>query len=453
MANETETYPWERMRSLADSGDGASLETYLSSLEPREAVRAILRLEPDAQAKVLTTLSPAEAADLIEDVPDEQAADIIENMQPKDAAEIVNEMMSDEQADLLAELKEDNAQAILEEMEVEEAEEARELARYADDVAGGLMITEFFKFHEGVTAGEALDKINEMAEDIDEHFKRYAYVVSPLDRVVGVIQVRDLVLSPRYKPVADVMVPSLFVTDETPLSELKSFFDARPFAAVPVVDRRGRLLGIVRQSAVQTALSEQAERDMLRMQGIVGGDEIRDLPTVTRFRRRISWLSVNILLNIAAASVIALYIDTLSAVIALAVFLPIISDMSGCSGNQAVAVSMRELTLGIVKPFEVFRVWLKEISVGALNGLTLGILLGGVAWAWKGNPALGLVVGGALALNTMVAVSIGGTVPLLLKRFGVDPAVASGPILTTVTDICGFFLVLSFATLMLAHLT
>ncbi|MDH3239022.1 MAG: magnesium transporter, partial [Alphaproteobacteria bacterium] len=173
----------------------------------------------------------------------------------------------------------------------------------------------------------------------------------------------------------------------------------------------------------------------------------------TRFRRRISWLSVNILLNVAAASVIAVYIDTLGAVIALAVFLPIISDMSGCSGNQAVAVSMRELTLGIVKPFEVFRVWLKEISVGALNGLALGILLGGVAWAWKGNPALGLVVGGALALNTLVAVSIGGTVPLLLKRWGVDPAVASGPILTTVTDICGFFLVLSFATLMLAHLT
>jgi len=453
MANEIETYPWERMRDIANTGDVSGLEAYLDSLEPSEAVRAILRLDPAAQEKVLTTLSPAASADLMEDVPDEQAADILENMQPKDAAEIVNEMVSDEQADLLAKLEEGNARAILREMTVEDAEEARELARYADDVAGGLMVTEFFKFHEDVSVGEALDAINAMAEDIDEYFKRYAYVVSALDRVVGVVEVRDLVLSPRYMPVADVMVPSLFVTNEPPLSELKSFFDARSFAAVPVVDRRGRLLGIVRRAGVQAALSEQAERDMLRMQGIVGGDEIRDLPTATRFRRRISWLSVNILLNVAAASVIALYIDTLGAVIALAVFLPIISDMSGCSGNQAVAVSMRELTLGIVKPFEVFRVWAKEISVGALNGVALGVLLGGVAWAWKGNPALGLVVGGALALNTMVAVSIGGTVPLLLKRFGIDPAVASGPILTTVTDICGFFLVLSFATLMLSHLT
>ena len=138
--------------------------------------------------------------------------------------------------------------------------------------------------------------------------------------------------------------------------------------------------------------------------------------------------------------------------IALAVFLPIISDMSGCSGNQAVAVSMRELSLGLIKPFEASRVWLKEVSVGLVNGLVLGVLLGLAAFLWKGNVALGLVVASAMALNTVVAVSIGGTVPLLLKRFKFDPALASGPILTTITDMCGFFLVLSFATMMLARL-
>jgi magnesium transporter len=139
-------------------------------------------------------------------------------------------------------------------------------------------------------------------------------------------------------------------------------------------------------------------------------------------------------------------------VIALAVFLPIISDMSGCSGNQAVAVSMRELSLGLVRPLDAFRVWLKEIGVGLINGLVLGLLLGTAAWIWKGNTALGLVVATAMALNTVVAVSIGGTVPLLLKRLKFDPALASGPILTTITDMCGFFFVLSFATLMLAKL-
>jgi magnesium transporter len=159
---------------------------------------------------------------------------------------------------------------------------------------------------------------------------------------------------------------------------------------------------------------------------------------------------VNILLNIAAASIIAINQDVLTSVIALAVFLPIISDMSGCSGNQAVAVSMRELSLGVVRPSEAFRVWMQEIAVGVINGVVLGLLIGLAAWLWKGSVQLGLVVGGALALNTVVAVSLGGTVPLLLKRFGVDPALASGPILTTVTDMMGFFLALSFASIMLS---
>ena len=173
------------------------------------------------------------------------------------------------------------------------------------------------------------------------------------------------------------------------------------------------------------------------------------MPVWLRSRRRLSWLSVNIVLNVAAASVIAVYQETLQAAIALAIFLPMISDMSGCSGNQAVAVSLRELSLGVLRPNEFLRVWLKEASLGVINGIALGVLIGVVAAVWQGSVALGFVVGGALALNTLVAVSIGGTVPLLIRRLGQDPALASGPVLTTVTDVCGFFLALSFATLAL----
>ena len=212
------------------------------------------------------------------------------------------------------------------------------------------------------------------------------------------------------------------------------------------------LLGVVLRHDVEEALTERADNDYLKTQGIVGGEELRTMPLWRRSGRRLSWLSINIVLNILAASIIAIYQDTLAALIALAVFLPIISDMSGCSGNQAVAVSMRELSLGLVKPNEVGRVWLKEIGVGFINGLILGALLGFAAWLWKGNLVLGVVVAAAMAANTVVAVSIGGTVPLLLKRLKVDPALASGPILTTITDMCGFFLVLSLASLTLATL-
>jgi magnesium transporter len=232
---------------------------------------------------------------------------------------------------------------------------------------------------------------------------------------------------------------------------LFDFFERHHYLGVPVVDDAGRLLGIVQRAAVVEARSERHDSDFLKTQGIIS-EEIRTMPLLRRSRRRLAWLSVNIVLNIIAASVIAMFQDTLSAVIALAVFLPIISDMSGCSGNQAVAVSLRELSLGLIRVEELLRVWIKEITVGLLNGIALGVLIGLVAWLWQGNPFLGLVVGLALGLNTMVAVSIGGIVPLVLKRMQVDPAIASGPLLTTVTDMCGFFLVLGIATLMLQQL-
>jgi magnesium transporter len=208
-------------------------------------------------------------------------------------------------------------------------------------------------------------------------------------------------------------------------------------------------MGVVRRADVEEAVGERADRTFLKVSGIIGGEEIRSMSFGVRATRRLSWLSINIVLNVIAASVIAFYQETLAAVIALAVFLPIISDMSGCSGNQAVAVSLRELTLGLVRPYEVVRVLLKEAGVGVINGVVLGILLGVVAWAWQGNPYLGLVVGGAMGLNTLVAVGLGGTIPLVLQRMRLDPALASGPILTTVTDMCGFFLALSFATMLL----
>jgi magnesium transporter len=244
------------------------------------------------------------------------------------------------------------------------------------------------------------------------------------------------------------MTEAIAVQPTATMRELEDLFDDHPFLGIPVVDPMGVLIGVVSRAALADAMLERTESESLKLQGVIG-DEVRSMPFVLRSRRRLSWLSANIVLNIIAASVISAYEETLAAVIAIAVFLPMVSDMSGCSGNQAVAVSLRELALGIVRPADLMWVWLKEISVGVVNGIVLGFLIGIVAWLWKGNPYLGVVIGAALALNTMIAVSIGGLVPLVLKRFGTDPAVASGPLLTTVTDMAGFFLVLSLATLMM----
>jgi magnesium transporter len=339
-------------------------------------------------------------------------------------------------------------------MEPEQASEAVRLAAYPPDTAGGLMITEFVSYPHATTVQDVIEDLHARGAEYTEYDVQYAYIVSSQGTLVGVLRLRDLLLAARGRPVSDVMIRDpLSVPDDTTLDGLAEFFDAHGFLGVPVIDRGGRLTGVVRRHDVEEALASRSESDFLKAQGIVGGDELRSMRLHRRSFRRLSWLSVNIVLNVIAASVIALYQETIAAVIALAVFLPIISDMSGCSGNQAVAVSIRELTLGLVKPHELIYVLLKEISVGLINGLVLGLLLGAVAWMWKGNAWLGLVAGLALALNTMVAVCIGGAVPLILKGRKFDPALASGPILTTITDMCGFFLVLSLATALLPKLT
>jgi magnesium transporter len=452
MTADTEIQTWERLEALAQAGDAKGLETYVESIGPSEAFRALLRLEPEARERVLTTLSPEEAADLIEEIPEEHAADLIEDLPVEEAASIVSEMESDEQADVLANLDPQDAEAILASMPPEEAADARKLLPYPHDVAGGLMVTEYLSYPDTATVRDVIEDLNQRVEEgLSEDL--HAYVVSAAKRLIGVLDLRDLVLARRDTLLAQLLKPSPQVKADATLDQLEAFFEREDESAVPVVDPHQALLGVVRHEDVAEAIAERSENDYRKTQGIVGGDEIRSLPVVTRSRRRLSWLSVNIVLNLVAASVIAAYEQTLAAVILLAVFLPMVSDMSGCSGNQAVAVSIRELSLGITKPFELLRVWLQEIKVGLINGIVLGTLLAIAATVWKGNPWLGLVIGGALALNTLIAVSLGGTIPLLLKRMKFDPAVASGPILTTITDMCGFFLVLSFATAILPRLT
>ncbi len=445
---ENEKTSWSKLRDLAAAGDRLALEALLDDLPASEAVRALLMLDPEEQRNLLTTLNPSDAADLIDEVPDQQAADLMEQLPAADAASILQELQSDDLADLIGDIESPEAEAILAEMAPGAADEVRRLIEFDPLTAGGLMMTEAFAFVETATVRDVVNQLTSDSTAANRYQNQHPYVVSKTQTLLGVVSLRALLLSPGETPLRSIMIPALSVKPDTSLDDLDAFFDDHDFLCVPVVDEANTLMGVVLRTAVAEAALERADVAQLKIQGIVG-DEFRSMPTLHRAGRRLSWLSINVVLNIVAASVIAMYEETLAALIALAVFLPIVSDMSGCSGNQAVAVSLRELTLGIAKPADLVRVWLKEISVGLINGLALGVILAAAAWLWKGNAFLGLVVGGALAANTILAVSIGGTVPLALKRLGIDPAVASGPILTTITDMVGFFLVLSFAAAMM----
>ena len=446
----TELEPAARLKALV-AHDPVAIDRYLATLSGADVVRAMFRLESEERHAILMAVAPETAAEFIEDVPDEVAADLIEALPVAEAASIVTALPSHEQADVLAEVEDEDMHRILGAMAPESAREARELLSYPPESAGGMMVRQYLAFGPSATAREVLEELTSGARDLSRCLLQYAYVESD-GFLVGVVRTRNLVAAPPATMIGSLMNRPTAVNANADLATVDACLEESEVLSLPVTDDAGRMLGVVEREHVDDALVERATDDHLKSQGIVGGEELRSMPLAERSGRRLSWLSINIVLNMISVSVIALFEETLAAVIALAVFLPIVSDMSGCSGNQAVAVSMRELTLGVVSPRDTLRVWWQEAKVGVLNGLALGVLLGIAAWLWKGNPALGAVVAGALAINTVVAVSIGGTVPLLLKRLGADPAVASGPVLTTVTDMCGFFLVLGIATLALAWL-
>lgn len=444
----------ERLEQLLESEDNASasLTELLSSLDARETARIVCELPVEQQAELLGRLTPEAAVEVLDMLPEVTVVEAVEELPAAVAAAIVHELPSDDQADLIGAMDAAAAAAVLAELADDEAERIAELAAYPEDSAGGLMATEFVALRDIATVETTLRRLRAGATKLRDLDVQYAYVVAKGRVLVGVLRLRDLLIADEEARLSEIMIADpLSIPAEMPLEELMAFFDENAFIGAPVIDDQGRLLGAVSRRAIDEAAEAQATSDYRRSMGVVA-EELRSMPVLRRSRMRLAWLSVNIVLNVVAASVIAFYQDTLSSVIALAVFLPMISDMSGCSGNQSVAVSMRELSLGLLRPTEWLRVWSKEASVGLINGLVLGALLGGVAAIYGGNTWLGLVVGGALGINTLVAVLLGGVIPLALKLVRVDPALASSPLLTTVTDMCGFFAALSLATLLLDKL-
>jgi len=444
---------WEVLGGLIAHGHLSDIQFFMEGIPSKERARAISRLNEEEHIRLLEILGPTIAADILDDLPDAQAADLLEEVKPAAAAAIIEELDSDDRADILGDMDEEATELILEKMAPEEAEEAREMMEFADDSAGGIMIKEYLAYPAHVTLLDIQNDLRENAEKYKNYLVQYIYIIDENESFIGLIRLRDMVLNSGQRKAADIAIKDpICVATDTPIEELQSFFDEFPYLGVPVIDAENKLTGVVIRADVEEAAEEKAQDSFLKSAGIVGGEELRSMPLTKRAFRRLGWLSPNLVLNLISASIIAIYQDTLEAAIALAVFLPIISDMSGCSGNQAVAVSIRELSMGFIEPKEIKRVLFKEVFVGLINGFILGLLLSTVAAIYGGNLYLGLIVGLALFLNTVIAVCLGGLLPLVLKRLKKDPALASGPILTTVTDMCGFFIVLSLASQILSKL-
>jgi magnesium transporter len=369
------------------------------------------------------------------------AEETLAALDPDLAAEIVDELDDDDAADILGELDRNTQEQIL--AAVEDRSEVDRLLRYDEETAGGLMTTHMVTVTDTATAEQALEQIRRQAEEGEDFYQ--VFVVDSQKRLVGTLPFKDLVISRPERPVREFMEEAdIYVTPELDQEEVARLMARYNLPSVPVVDDSGHLLGRVTFDDVIDVVEAETTEDLLKFGG-VSPDEELGASWQTAVRSRLPWLSINLGTAFLAGGVVYSFQHTIQQTLALAVWMPIIAGMGGNAGTQALAVTVRRLALGQL-PVRVFtQVVVKEILVGVINGLAIGTVVGLVATLMGEGYWLGLVVFLAMVGNLIVAGFAGAFIPILLERFGVDPAVASSIFVTTFTDVCGFLLLLGLA--------
>ena len=428
----------ERLAQLLEQSHSADVAAALRDLPVVDQVLAFRLLHPEQAGNVLSELDDQQLLDLVRAMDEVEISGILDRMPPDDAAYVVDE------------LPEEQAEKVLDLMKEEKSEEIQELLEYGEKTAGRIMSPAVLAVHEDLSVSQAIDQVRKAPAAESAHS---LYVVDDHDHLVGVLPLRRLITADPATPVRlicqheDVVsVPA--ETDQEEVARLVAKYD---LVSVPVVDRDHRLLGVITVDDVIDVISEEATEDIQRMAG-AGGDETVFDPPRSVLPKRMLWRVINLGTATLAASVIGLFEGSIQAVAALAVFLPIVASMGGIGTTQTATVVIRGLALGDMTAAHVWRVLRKELTLAAATGITNAVLMGLIAYLWKGQLTLAVIVGVALMLNMFVAATVGVFVPLLLKTFRVDPAIASSVIITTFTDVCGFFSFLGLATLLIRFL-
>lgn len=362
---------------------------------------------------------------------------LIKNETPERLAEILQEASSNEQAYLMGIVDEQFANSVIELLQIEEQEELEEMMAYPEDSAGILMYTDVFTLHEDTKAREAIYALQDQ-EDAEMVF--YLYTLDDDARLTGVISLRDLVTTPGDTMLKDIMSKNIqAVRPETDQEEVARIVSQYNFLAVPVVDSEEHLLGIVTVDSIVDVIREEATEDFLQLAGAGKDREILLKSSWENARVRLPWLFASWIGGILAAFIIGIFDSLLENVIALAAFIPVIIGMGGNVGTQSSTIIVRGLATGRVSFENSMKVLLKEMRVGLILGLLYGLLLGifAIFQFIDTSPLLGLVVGLSISISMILAATIGSLVPLVLNRFEIDPAIATGPFVTTAIDIIG----------------
>ena len=427
----------EKLVELMEPLHAADIADLLEQISSFERMRLVRLYDKEFDGEILSELD--------ESIREE----VISVLTPQVLSEAVRELDSDDVVDLIEDLEEEQQEAILDALEDNDRVAVEQALSWPEYSAGRLMQREVVAAPEHWNVGQAIDYLRATPEDDLPAQFYHLVMVDPRFHPVGNITLGKLMRSKRATPLKDLLQETFRIIPASQYEgDVAYAFNQYHLISAPVVDEEGRLIGVITIDDAMAVLDEEHEEDILRLAGVDGESTLSDSVRATT-RRRLPWLAVNLVTAIAASIVISLFEDAIAQVVALAVLMPIVASMGGNAGTQSLTVACRAIATKDLTGSNVWRVIRRECAVGLINGAVFAVVMGIVGIVWFGSPALGYVIAIAMVINMVVAGLAGTGIPILLERMGIDPALASGAFVTTVTDVVGFFAFLGLAATVL----
>ncbi|MEK9197558.1 magnesium transporter [Ureibacillus sp. 179-F W5.1 NHS] len=448
-----ELYNVEELRQYLLEGNIESFRESFLELHPYDQAQFYEKVGPDIRKTIYQFLSPQEMALIFEaiELEDEEYEQFLKEMDTVYGAEMLSYMYTDDAVDVLNELDDEHRESYLEIMDSETVEEINELLAYEEYTAGAIMTKEYVSILENSTVRSAMTVLRNEAPNAETIY--YVFVVDENHCLTGVISLRDLIISDEDTLIKDIMnerVVYVKVSDDQ--EDIAQIMKDYNFLAIPVVNESNKLIGIITVDDIIDVIDEEASDDYSKLAGVTDIDDIEASPFKAA-TKRLPWLIMLLFLGMITATLMGQFEETLDKVALLALFIPLISGTSGNSGTQALAVAVRGIATGEIDEKSKMKMLLREVLTGLITGIVCGLIVVGIIFVWKHTLVVGLLVGAAISCSILVATIAGSFIPLLIHKLGVDPAVASGPFITTLNDVTSILIYLGLATTFLGQLS
>ncbi|MBU8908949.1 magnesium transporter [Desertibacillus haloalkaliphilus] len=431
-------------------GKKKSFQEIIDELQPYDIAQQYRALPSKHINKFLIYLSVEQLTELMQELDTDDQLAVLQKLGIEKSTEVLDLMENDNLASLLTDLEPEQIEELLSEMKEEESEVVQNLMNYPPETAGRIMNNRFVWIPKHYTIREAVDKLKHFAELAE--YLNYLYVIDEEKKLVGVISYKDLLLGNLHDKVEDVMysrvVKADVHTDQEEVAKLISRYD---FVSLPIVKEDNKLVGIITVDDVIDVVLQEANEDIEKLHASGKAIDFNTRPLVAAYRR-LPWLILLLFIGLISGGIISGFEETLEAVVALTFFMPLIAGMTGNTGTQSLAVVVRGLVSEDLNFKQVVKLILRELWVGIIIGITCAVLIAIIAYVWRGNPTLGFVVGSSLLCTLIIGTLAGTIIPLILYKFNIDPAVASGPLITTINDILSLLIYFGIATMFITNL-